>query len=97
MLTNADINAMAERHYHERDNFKSCHAHTSYENGCELFYSYKTLVAVKDSDRLYFNEKDYTRTTSKQLTQWSGLTSKARKDGIKHGIFKTFKLDNDRY
>lgn len=40
-------------------------------SGAELFYSYRTLVAVRTKDgRSYRTEKFWSRTTNKHLTQF---------------------------
>lgn len=59
--------------------------HLTMENG-EAFQSYESLIAVKVNGRLYLTDKhDYSKTTSKYTTQWTGLDLKARRDGLKHG------------
>lgn len=72
------------------DNFRSMHAHIIYKNGALLFYSYATLVAARYRDKFYFKDRHYSSTTTRQITAWSGIDVKSRRDGVKAGIYGKF-------
>lgn len=49
----------------------------------QALFSYKTLCAVKQGNTLYItNYHDYSATTNKYVKQFSGLTAKARRNGL---------------
>lgn len=57
------------------------------ENG-RAFQSYDSLIAVRYKGKLYLtNRHDYSNTTSKYATEWTGLTTKERREGLKNGVF----------
>lgn len=52
------------------------------------FQSYESLIAVRYNGKLYLTEDhDYSNTTSKYATQWTGYTTQERKQGLKDGRF----------
>jgi hypothetical protein len=58
-----------------------------HENGI-AFQSYSSLIAVRMNGYLYLtNAHDYSNTTSKYATEWTGLTTKERREGLKSGKF----------
>ena len=58
-----------------------------HENGI-AFQSYDSLIAVRMNGYLYLtNYHDYSNTTSKYATEWTGYTTKERRDGLKSGKF----------
>lgn len=63
-------------------------------NNCEIrtdkgtfLQSYKVIVAGYINGTLHLDQKyhNYSKTTSKHITQWTGLSSKERTKGIKEG------------
>lgn len=57
------------------------------ENGI-AFQSYGTLIAVRMNGYLYLtNAHDYSKTTSKYATEWTGFTTRERRTGIESGKF----------
>jgi len=60
-----------------------------YELRCEhgtAFQSYDSLIAVRMGGRLYLtSDHDYSKTTSKYATEWTGRTTKERRQGIESG------------
>lgn len=61
--------------------------HLVCENGT-AFQSYNSLIAVKMNGNLYLtNAHDYSSTTSKYATEWTGFTTKERRAGIESGEF----------
>ena len=57
------------------------------ENG-RAFQSYDTLIAVRMGGNLYLTDAhDYSNTTSKYATEWTGYTTKERREGLKSGQF----------
>lgn len=62
-----------------------------YELKCEngiAFQSYDTLIAVRMNGCLYLtSDHDYSNTTSKYATEWTGYTTKERREGLKTGKF----------
>lgn len=56
-----------------------------HENGV-AFQSYGSLVAVHMNGALFLtNYHDYSVTTSKYATEWTGLSTKERRAGLKDG------------
>lgn len=56
-----------------------------YENG-SVFQSYNALIAVRTGGRLYLTDyHDHSVTTSKYATQWTGRTTKERREGLLYG------------
>ena len=52
------------------------------------FQSYKTLIAVRMNGQLYLTDAhDYSKTTSKYATEWTGRTTKERREGLESGKF----------
>lgn len=52
------------------------------------FQSYDSLIAVFLDGQLYLTDKhDYSKTTSKYATEWTGYNTKERRDGLKKGDF----------
>jgi len=57
------------------------------KNG-SAFQSYNSLIAVRMGGKLYLTEDhDYSNTTSKYATEWTGYTTKERREGLKSGEF----------
>ena len=57
------------------------------ENGI-AFQSYGTLIAVRMNGYLYLTDyHDYSKTTSKYATEWTGWNTAERRNGIKTGKF----------
>lgn len=55
----------------------------------KLLQSYNSLVALKYNGTLYLGEDhDYSNTTSKYVTMFTGLTTKERRQGLKNGTIK---------
>ena len=58
-----------------------------HENGI-AFQSYDSLIAVRMNGYLYLTDyHDYSNTTSKYATEWTGYTTKERREGLKSGRF----------
>jgi hypothetical protein len=58
-----------------------------HENGIS-FQSYETLIAVRMNGFLYLTDAhDYSKTTSKYATEWTGYTTKERREGLESGKF----------
>ena len=58
-----------------------------YENGV-AFQSYETLIAVKMGGVLYLTDAhDYSKTTSKYATEWTGYNTAERRAGLESGKF----------
>jgi hypothetical protein len=58
-----------------------------HENGI-AFQSYDSLIAVRMNGYLYLtSDHDYSNTTSKYATEWTGYTTKERREGLKTGKF----------
>lgn len=58
-----------------------------HENGI-AFQSYSSLIAVRMNGYLYLTDKhDWSKTTSKYATSWTGFTTKERIRGLKDGKF----------
>ena len=58
-----------------------------HENGI-AFQSYGSLIAVHMNGCLYFTaDHDYSKTTSKYATEWTGFSTKERRAGLKSGKF----------
>lgn len=52
------------------------------------FQSYETLIAVRMNGYLYLTDyHDYSKTTSKYCTEWTGYTTKERRAGLESGKF----------
>lgn len=52
------------------------------------FQSYNTLIAVKLGGTLYLSDyHDYSNTTSKYATEWTGYNTRERREGLKDGRF----------
>ena len=52
------------------------------------FQSYETLIAVRMNGFLYLTDAhDYSKTTSKYATEWTGYTTKERREGLESGKF----------
>ena len=57
------------------------------ENGI-AFQSYGTLIAVRMNGYLYLTDyHDYSKTTSKYATEWTGWNTAERRKGLKDGKF----------
>lgn len=57
------------------------------DNGI-AFQSYDSLIAVRMNGYLYLTDyHDYSNTTSKYATEWTGYTTKERREGLKSGKF----------
>lgn len=57
------------------------------ENGI-AFQSYGTLIAVRMHGYLYLTDAhDYSKTTNKYATEWTGYTTKERRAGLESGKF----------
>ena len=58
-----------------------------HENGI-AFQSYGSLIAVLMNGYLYLTDyHDYSNTTSKYATEWTGYTTKERRAGLESGKF----------
>lgn len=59
-----------------------------HENG-EVFQSYKSIIGARIDGQGYFftSKHDYSNTTSKYCTEWSGYDTKSRRDGLMSGKF----------
>ena len=58
-----------------------------HENGI-AFQSYESLIAVRMNGYLYLTDyHDYSKTTSKYATEWTGYTTKERRAIIWHSPF----------
>ena len=58
-----------------------------HENGI-AFQSYDSLIAVRMNGYLYLtSDHDYSNTTCKYATEWTGYTTKERREGLKTGKF----------
>lgn len=58
-----------------------------HENGIS-FQSYSSLIAVRMNGYLYLtNKHDYSNTTSKYATSWTGFSTKERREGLESGRF----------
>ena len=52
------------------------------------FQSYATLIAVRMNGYLYLTDyHDYSKTTSKYATEWTGYNTKERRAGLESGRF----------
>ena len=52
------------------------------------FQSYETLIAVRMNGFLYLTDAhDYSKTTSKYATEWTGFTTRERIAGLESGRF----------
>lgn len=61
------------------------------ENG-RAFQSYDSLIAIRVGGTLYLTDRhDFSNTTSKYATSWTGLTTKERREGLKNGVFVLIK------
>lgn len=59
-----------------------------FEHGV-VFQSYKTIIAVKYNGWLFLSDyHDYSNTTSKYATKWTGYNTAERHDGLKSGKFR---------
>lgn len=57
------------------------------ENG-RAFQSYKSLIAAYCNGKLYLTGyHDYSNTTSKYATEWTGYTTQERRAGLESGKF----------
>ena len=57
------------------------------ENGI-AFQSYGSLIAVRMNGYLYLTDyHDYSKTTSKYATSWTGYSTKERRAGLESGRF----------
>lgn len=57
------------------------------ENGI-AFQSYGSLIAVRMNGYLYLTDyHDYSKTTSKYATEWTGFDTKTRREGLESGKF----------
>ena len=57
------------------------------ENGI-AFQSYNSLIAVRMNGYLYLTaDHDYSKTTSKYCTEWTGFSTKERRAGLESGKF----------
>jgi hypothetical protein len=58
-----------------------------HENGI-AFQSYGSLIAVRMNGYLYLtNKHDWSKTTSKYATSWTGFSTKERRAGLESGKF----------
>ena len=58
-------------------------------SGQDLYFSYKTLVALRDSDgKCYKTNKMRSRTTSKHITQFGMLTAVKVDQAVLEGMVK---------
>lgn len=58
-----------------------------HENGI-AFQSYDSLIAVRMNGYLYLTDShDYSNTTSKYATEWTGYDTKQRRKGLESGKF----------
>ena len=58
-----------------------------HENGI-AFQSYGSLIAVRMNGYLYLTDyHDYSKTTSKYATEWTGFSTKERRAGLESGKF----------
>ena len=58
-----------------------------FENGIG-FQSYGTLIAFRMNGYLYLTDAhDYSKTTSKYATEWTGYATKERREGLESGKF----------
>lgn len=58
-----------------------------HENGI-AFQSYSSLIAVRMNGYLYLTDyHDYSKTTSKYATEWTGYNTEERRNGLKSGRF----------
>ena len=58
-----------------------------FENGIG-FQSYGTLIAFRMNGYLYLTDyHDYSKTTSKYATEWTGYNTQERREGLKSGKF----------
>jgi hypothetical protein len=58
-----------------------------HENG-RSFQSYDSLIAVRMGGNLYLTaDHDYSNTTSKYATEWTGYSTKERREGLESGKF----------
>lgn len=58
-----------------------------HENGI-AFQSYDSLIAIRMNGYLYLTGKhDYSNTTSKYATEWTGYTTAERRKGLEEGRF----------
>ena len=63
------------------------------ENGI-AFQSYGSLIAVRMNGYLYHTaDHDYSNTTSKYATEWTGFDTKTRREGLKDGSFIAIEED----
>ena len=64
-----------------------------HENGI-AFQSYGSLIAVRMNGYLYLTDAhDYSKTTSKYATEWTGFSTKERREGLKSGKFIAIEED----
>ena len=68
-----------------------------YDLVCETgiaFQSYGSLIAVRMNGYLYLTaDHDYSNTTSKYATEWTGFDTKTRREGLKDGSFIAIEED----
>ena len=58
-----------------------------FENGIG-FQSYGTLIAFRMNGYLYLTDyHDYSKTTSKYATEWTGYNTQERREGLESGKF----------
>tara|TARA_R110000824_G_scaffold74607_1_gene189600 strand:- start:96 stop:380 length:285 start_codon:yes stop_codon:yes gene_type:complete len=65
-------------------------------NGSEIFYSYKTIIAIREYDgtlTLDSDKWDYSKTTSKYRNIFLNMTTKETQEEIKNGNIKTANLN----
>ena len=66
-----------------------------YENGI-VFQSYGSLIAVRMNGYLYLTAShDYSKTTSKYATEWTGRTTAERRSGDSAGTSQAGAFHND--
>ena len=59
----------------------------TYEHG-EVLQSYNTIVAARCNGEIYFTRwHDCSPTTKKQVTDWSGISTTARREGLESGVY----------
>ena len=58
-----------------------------HDNGI-AFQSYSSLIAVRMNGQLYLTDyHDYSKTTSKYATEWTGFNTAERRKGLQSGKF----------
>ena len=69
------------------DNIQKNQVVMKHENGT-AFYSYGTFIGARTDGKLYLtSDHEYSKTTSKYATEWTGYTTKERREGLESGMF----------